>query len=194
MCVTLSVGALEPMSQFMRYAQVTPYMYDVPKYYFKIAPYLEAVLNKKSLRRSERNFYTINDLTTLNGQRLTMFSKHKKFGKDLWYGLIAPFFSTNMAVESWRNGAAKDVGTTCGINENVYDVDKVKVLDAEFDNSMDHSKWGVSMHKNASIACVGGINRQYSQYKRGGGAVCIDNIRLWNTLLNSVDEYTGCGF
>ncbi|KAK6031313.1 deoxyribonuclease II [Ostertagia ostertagi] len=94
---------------------------------------------------------------------------------------------------TWRNGAAKDVGTQCDDGENVYDVTSVKVLDKEYASSKDHSKWGVSMSESVPAVCIGDVNRQESQFKRGGGAVCIEDITLWRTFRGSVNSFLDCG-
>ncbi|EPB76496.1 deoxyribonuclease II [Ancylostoma ceylanicum] len=111
---------------------------------------------------------------------------------DIWYDFIAPYFNTPMAVETWRNGYARDLGTTCGLKPNVYDVNYVNLLGRTFANHQDHSKWGVSMNAAVPAVCIGDINRQESQYRRGGGAVCILDQKLWRTFYYSVIEYEEC--
>ncbi|KAJ1347908.1 deoxyribonuclease II [Parelaphostrongylus tenuis] len=52
---------------------------------------------------------------------------------------------------------------------------QVQLPSASFRNSLDHSKWGVSMDESMPFVCIGDVNRQISQFKRGGGAACIRN-------------------
>ncbi|KAK6028479.1 deoxyribonuclease II [Ostertagia ostertagi] len=192
-CLSLDANYLEDISQYMRYSQVTPYITNLPKNFEIIAPYLVDVVNRKSLGRSDTRFTTSHDFETRGHKRIKAFAKHKKFGKDLWHDFIAPYLRTPMAVETWRNGAAKDVGTQCDDGENVYDVTSVKVLDKEYASSKDHSKWGVSMSESVPAVCIGDVNRQESQFKRGGGAVCIEDVTLWRTFRGSVNSFSDCG-
>ncbi|KIH61478.1 hypothetical protein ANCDUO_08254 [Ancylostoma duodenale] len=74
----------------------------------------------------------------------------------------------------------------------VYDVNYVNLLGRTFANSQDHSKWGVSMNPAVPAVCIGDVNRQESQYRRGGGAVCIMDPKLWRTFYYSVTEYEEC--
>ncbi|EYC35768.1 hypothetical protein Y032_0986g3296 [Ancylostoma ceylanicum] len=192
LCLSLSTNALEDVGQYMRFAQVTPFLSNLPDSFKVVAPSLVDVVNKKSLSNSDTIFTTIRGLETLDGKRARGFSKHKKFGADLWYDFIAPNLKTPMAVETWRSGSGKDVGTKCGKKENVYDVNTVNILGKTFLNTNDHSKWGVSMNRDVPAVCIGDVNRQRSQYKRGGGAVCIEDVKLWETFHGSVGDYNGC--
>ncbi|EYC44074.1 hypothetical protein Y032_0473g2110 [Ancylostoma ceylanicum] len=95
----------------------------------------------------------------------------------------------------------------------VYDITAVNTLNISYVSSKDHSKWGVSMEEKKPVVCIGDINRQVrrisiqsfllalnpcievfkeSQNKRGGGAVCIENKKLWKTFYCSVAEYENC--
>ncbi|EPB76495.1 deoxyribonuclease-2 domain protein [Ancylostoma ceylanicum] len=192
LCLSLSTNALEDVGQYMRFAQVTPFLSNLPASFKVLAPSLVDVVNKKSPSKSASDFTTIRTIVTLNGKKAKGFAKGKKFGADLWYKFIAPNLKTSMAVETWRGGNAEDVGTTCGNKQNVYDVSSVTVLNTTFANSMDHSKWGVSMEQKIPAVCIGDVNRQVSQYKRGGGAVCIEDLKLWRTFYKSVGEYENC--
>ncbi|RCN27966.1 deoxyribonuclease-2 domain protein [Ancylostoma caninum] len=176
----------------MRFAQVTPFLSNLPASFRVVAPSLVDVVNKKSLSKSSTDFTTIRKIVTLDGKKAKGFAKGKRFGADLWYKFIAPNLKTSMAVETWRNGNAKNVGTTCGEKENVYDISVVKVLNATYPSSTDHSKWGVSMRETVPAVCIGDVNRQVSQYKRGGGAVCIEDLKLWKTFHKSIGKYEDC--
>ncbi|KAK6040671.1 deoxyribonuclease II [Cooperia oncophora] len=193
LCLSLDADALVDLSHYMRHSQVTPYITNLPKNFEIIAPYLVDVVNRKSLGRADTRYTTAHDFETRGHMRVKAFAKHKKFGQDLWHDFIALYLRTPMAVETWRNGAAKNVGTQCDNGENVYDIDSVKVLDKVFASSKDHSKWGVSMNENVPAVCIGDVNRQVSQFKRGGGAVCIEDKTLWKTFNGSVNSYLDCG-
>ncbi|KAJ1354078.1 Deoxyribonuclease II [Parelaphostrongylus tenuis] len=160
LCISFDVDALPAISQYMRFAQVTPFITKLPQSIK--APYFEDVMNKKSLNPSETKFTYSENIHTSGGTNITIFSKHKKFNEDLWHDLIAPSLKTPLAVETWRNGAARDVGTQCGDGENVYDVTQVQLPSATFRNSLDHSKWGVSMDESMPFVCIGDVNRQVS--------------------------------
>ncbi|KAK5977536.1 Deoxyribonuclease II [Trichostrongylus colubriformis] len=192
-CLSLDANFLEDISQYMRYSQVTPFITNLPKNFETLAPHLVDVVNKKSLGRSDTRFTTSHNIETVGHKRVKLFAKHKKFGKDLWHDFIALYLRTPMAVETWRNGAAANVGTQCELGNNVYDVTSVEVADKKFASSKDHSKWGVSMMESVPAVCIGDVNRQKSQFKRGGGAVCIEDATLWKTFRGSVSSYLNCG-
>ncbi|KAJ1347910.1 Deoxyribonuclease II [Parelaphostrongylus tenuis] len=192
LCISFGVDALPAVSQYMRFAQVTPYVTALPPSIKFLAPYFEDVIHKKSLSRSDTKFTYSQTIYTHDRTNVTIFSKHKKFNKDLWYGLIAPSLRTPLCVETWRNGAAQDVGTQCGGGENVYDVTEVRLPQATFSSTKDHSKWGVSMNESAPFVCIGDVNRQISQFNRGGGAACVQNKALWAAFYRSVATFAKC--
>uniref|UniRef100_A0A0R3PD91 Deoxyribonuclease-2-alpha n=1 Tax=Angiostrongylus costaricensis TaxID=334426 RepID=A0A0R3PD91_ANGCS len=192
LCISFDVDALPAISQYMRYAQVTPFIAKLPQ-----APYFEDVIRKKSLTRSDTIFTYSHTIQTQNEcnslfeaqeiqQRFLFFysaafpfseREHKCYFVDLWHDLIAPSLRTPLGVETWRNGAAQDVGTQCGDGANVgfsrvseflnilsshavYDVTEVQLPSAKFSSSSDHSKWGVSMRESSPVVCIGDVNRQ----------------------------------
>ncbi|VDM54602.1 unnamed protein product [Angiostrongylus costaricensis] len=191
-CISFDVDALPAISQYMRYAQVTPFIANLPQSIKLLAPYFDDVIHRRSLSRGETVFTFSKTIKTRQGVDVTIFSKHKKFGEDLWHDFIAPSLKTSLAVETWRNGAAQDIGSQCGDGANVYDVTQVQLPSGSFSSSKDHSKWGVSMNESMPYSCIGDINRQASQFKRGGGAACIQSKTLWKTLHNSVLSFEAC--
>ncbi len=43
--------------------------------------------------------------------------------------------------------------------------------------------------------CIGDINRQNSQKKRGGGTVCfINNVGVWYSYFNLIDSTENCDY
>ena len=53
-------------------------------------------------------------------------------------------------------------------------------FDYEWYYTKDHAKWAVSAEPN--WICVGDINRQTSQEKRGGGTIRFEDQDLWEQL------------
>lgn len=62
----------------------------------------------------------------------------------------------------------------------------------EWKSSEDHAKWAVSDALAVPYVCIGDINRMQSQFKRGGGSLCISNPHLWTALSSSVDSLEPC--
>ncbi|VDM69196.1 unnamed protein product [Strongylus vulgaris] len=48
------------------------------------------------------------------------------------------------------------------------------------------------MDEKVPAVCIGDVNRQESQFKRGGGAVCIQDRKLWKIFYGSVGAYDNC--
>lgn len=60
------------------------------------------------------------------------------------------------------------------IPHHVYNVKEVQLLKGEpFLDTVDHSKWCVT--DGGGTACIADTNREESQMKRGGGAICTDD-------------------
>merc|ERR1711924_180479 len=94
-----------------------------------------------------------------------------------------------LRVETWQNGATDLKMPTFCTPDYDYDVQNVSMVSmpdgVSWKETQDHSKWGVTDSSSKRTACVGDINRQYSQESRGGGAVCYDNSDHWSSF-NSI--------
>lgn len=64
--------------------------------------------------------------------------------------------------------------------------------DMEFKSTKDHSKWAVSGNSNRPWICIGDINRQFSQFNRGGGIVCFSNKKISSLYRNAIDDVECC--
>lgn len=64
--------------------------------------------------------------------------------------------------------------------------------------TQDHSKWAITTKgfdddtSAHPFACVGGINRQYSQEKRGGATMCHESKSLNGAYYDLINEYEDC--
>jgi deoxyribonuclease-2 len=145
------------------------------------------------------------ELVTSGGQRMLSFSKFTEFEDDLYSGLVAPSLKSNLYTETWSNGAGTmDSNCSKDIAYHVVNIEQIKltVLDLGFTVHNDHSKWAVTNaddlkwrgeEDDVRVACIGDINRQVDQLKRGGGTVCfLDNEQVWSQYHGLVVDVQGC--
>ncbi len=48
------------------------------------------------------------------------------------------------------------------------------------------------MSSSVPVVCFGDINRMTSQFKRGGGATCINNEKIWKQFYSAVVSSDSC--
>ncbi|XP_061184097.1 plancitoxin-1-like [Saccostrea echinata] len=127
-------------------------------------------------------------ISTVKGQSFRFFAKSSIFGKDLYDGLVAPDLSESLYVHTWE----ANWPSTCNMRFKVMNIEMIKFpSDMVFKSNSDHSKWTVSTKD--SWVCVGDINRATSQFKRGGGTMCLSSVSVWrafNALIKSVQNCT----
>ena len=123
--------------------------------------------------------------------------------------MVAPQLRTSLFVETWMVGRG-DLASDCTTDYKVFKLRlfinvlksklKFKVrnvrsmrfpqsTDVAFKNSEDHSKWAVG---NDDWICIGDINRQQSQARRGGGTVCMQNARVAAMYRSAIAEVECC--
>lgn len=105
-------------------------------------------------------------IKTFGNVQLEILAKSASFGQDIYDKLISPKLADPLLVRTWR--------------PKLLDTDFVSnVINAcfpntiEFNHGIDHSKWAVT--KNKHLICIGDINRQKTQAKRGGLSLCLTN-------------------
>ncbi|TKR69264.1 hypothetical protein L596_021445 [Steinernema carpocapsae] len=132
------------------------------------------------------------DLVTKRGTKFRSFAKTAKFGKDLYDSLVAPDLKTPLKVETWRRGSP--VPLDCSASYLVLDALEIKVgTTPQFKFTQDHSKMAVSASKKRPYTCIGDINRMISQFKRGGGTVCLRNFNVWQAYSTLIEQTNSCG-
>eukprot|EP00271_Cylindrocystis_brebissonii_P020206 TRINITY_DN6606_c0_g1_i1.p1 TRINITY_DN6606_c0_g1~~TRINITY_DN6606_c0_g1_i1.p1 ORF type:complete len:162 (-),score=20.22 TRINITY_DN6606_c0_g1_i1:413-838(-) len=118
-----------------------------------------------------------------------------------------------MAWETWQNGGvANNLPSSC-YPQFSHTIASVTFGATTWTVSKDHAKWGVTLdiepcpcdsthssrkllHEHGALArtangvpsvCIGDMNRQYSQAKRGGGTLCfLGNTALVASFANSI--------
>ena len=120
-------------------------------------------------------------------------------GSSKWSG-------TGLFVETWRKGTGPSNDGKVGLcahkppDDYSYDVVNVgeitatlsKQGDSTFPFQKDHSKWAVTEGvSDGKWVCFGDKNRELSQDKRGGGAMCMMNDALHDVFSSSISVLGG---
>ncbi|VDM78824.1 unnamed protein product [Strongylus vulgaris] len=78
LCLSLDANVLQDVGEYMRFAQVTPFKSNLPKFHQVLindyrAPALQDVVKRKSLGRKNTVYTTIRNIQTLGGKKLAGF-------------------------------------------------------------------------------------------------------------------------
>lgn len=153
---------------------------------------------------NERKRVIKNDVSTLAqtiktraGMELQLYSKSAAFDGDMYSSWINNELETALYVESWRNGKGNPLESSCP--RDSYSVNNVRTMklgvqDARisWSSSIDHSKWAISNEKSSGYVCIADINRMQSQFKRGGGAICIHSPSCWSLFSGLISDIEPC--
>jgi deoxyribonuclease II len=126
------------------------------------------------------------DFRSKGGHPFRLIAKNRHWNDDFWVDLVGPRLEADLDVETWR----RDTTDADAVDDDkVHDVKIVRGIDLRplsqpyvWPNSCDHAKWAVAAVHEAPWVCVGDINLDHSQRKRGGGAICFQHQVLWENL------------
>ena len=192
LCLTLSTDSLNTVGEQMQIAR--PHIFDsrAPSFVANSMPELQNAINGDHVKTASTS---IKDITSKGGESFTSFMKTGKWGKDLYEDLVAPTLKAGLYTETWQNGVG-NLPSYCNSSYpfNAINIDHVRTAEGlVWKNSQDHSKWCVTMDRNAKVACFGGINRQHGNTVRGGGTLCWkDNKVVWESVLSMVEDLKPC--
>ncbi|KAJ4461580.1 putative deoxyribonuclease II family protein [Paratrimastix pyriformis] len=181
-CLTLGTSMLNTLGSHLQYERPFVYESHMPEALEFVLPnILDAMHGQAVLGVGAKS---ILEVTTQGGVTMTGFAKNAAWGKDLDEDLIEPHLKIPMAWETWMRPYFS------GFCPPEYAYKSVNVKNVQIDGiswkeTQDHSKWGISLTESKPWVCIGGINRMASQRKRGGGAICYQNKRIW-TFFNSI--------
>ncbi|CAH8510849.1 unnamed protein product [Schistosoma turkestanicum] len=150
--------------------------------------------------------------TAGNSFRLNHFSKSVNFGKDLYADFVAPTLKTSLDTETWQHDGS--IPSACHRQYSVKNIESIYIETTETTilNAQDHAKWAVTVSSSSSSSsnqrtehtnnnnnnnnnhwiCLGDINRQPHQFKRGGGTMCIQDQKLWQSFYDSIQRVEEC--
>jgi len=190
MCLTLNTATFDTVAQALYIDW--PQIYD-STFSSKLSstlPTLAKVLAKKKASGAQVQMFNI---TTVAGKLFTVFAKNREWNSELYLDAVAPYYSDGLYAETWLNGVGL-IGSVCQPYP-VFDVAVVTLPGgARWTINDDHSKWAIT--QKLHYVCVGDINREYGQFKRGGGTVCTLDDAVWgafSAIITSVNSTCGAG-
>jgi deoxyribonuclease-2 len=167
-----------------------------------VAPNIEQLIAKKWPKGIDQDIKEITSVKGINFQSFARNSKQAGKDGDLYSKFIAPALKTNLLVETWRRGAGNPLESECKTAKHANNIKTVKLTFTNKGASLpsstaweyikDHAKWAVSADEKSPFSCVGDINRMESQFKRGGGTVCLNHKDIWSTMKGAIVEVEPC--
>ncbi|EAR86534.2 deoxyribonuclease II (macronuclear) [Tetrahymena thermophila SB210] len=167
-----------------------PFVYDgfVSKMHSQF-PYFTRML--KNIRDVEKDQDTVN-FKTLKGVSMIKFSKSGKWAVPFYDKVAATNLKTNLFVESWGSPQEEPECSqgSFSVYSNLY-ID-FQQSGIQYKWTKDHSKYAISSDSSKPYVCLGDINRQTSQWKRGGGTVCFQNQQVYNNFKKIMVQQQDC--
>uniref|UniRef100_A0A3Q1JL63 Deoxyribonuclease-2-alpha n=1 Tax=Anabas testudineus TaxID=64144 RepID=A0A3Q1JL63_ANATE len=127
-------------------------------------------------------------LTSDGGQTFYSIAKNVVKEGDL-YVSIAKSVKSDLNVQTWQ--CNKDqVASYCDDTYKVYNVRSVKTgsTPGNWKCGNDHSKWCVTTDETKPWTCIADVNRASTQFKRRGGALCINDKEIMNIFKKIVEK------
>ncbi|KAM4580788.1 deoxyribonuclease-2-alpha isoform 2-T2 [Odontesthes bonariensis] len=197
-CVTYPLDRFQTIGEQLQINQPNVYDCDVPESLASLVPALAAVCGKKHL--SGQTFPHVKPvsnrsvtLTSKDGTDFISFAKGASFNNDLYHSWVAPALKSDLLVQFWVRSTGV-LPSNCSLGWKVLDI---KILNPgqtfTFKASQDHSKWAVSPRAGGGWVCVGDINRNQAEEKRGGGTVCLQDPRVWKAYRAAALQCEACG-
>jgi len=189
LCISMNYNQLASIGTQLYYNHPTIYSSMLPTSMAQANPDLAKAIAKQFQQGASHT--SIKHLVSAGGTAFTSFAKTADFNADLYDGIVAPTLGVSLSVETWRRGSA--IPLACHNHQTVLDVQNVHVLQSNaYHYTKDHSKFAVSAVGTLPFVCIGDINRMTTQYKRGGGAVCMNDFFVWTAYKNIVVDTNHC--
>lgn len=169
-----------------------PQLYNVPSFTqateAAIPKLVEVVSQGKWTSEGKAKVQTI---TSIGGQKFKVFAKSKAWGQDL-YALVASEYNADVWAETWQNSNKVDLPNYCAQTgshgpHNVFNIKEYTVAGYTMYQNKDHTKLAIVPEDN--VLCIGDINRQSTQFARGGGTACFVNKVLVGQINSELYAY-----
>lgn len=125
----------------------------------------------------------------IDGTRV-MFMKPSSAEVDIWASCVAPYFGSEVSVESWIHGTMDEPYCPPNYPFATVDIQSLQFPEGQnFTEYEDHSKWGILENP---LVCFGDLNRVTSQMVRGGSVYCWKDVMLWAQLNEMIVSTNSC--
>ncbi|KAM4568648.1 deoxyribonuclease-2-alpha isoform 2-T2 [Fundulus diaphanus] len=200
-CVTYPLQRFQAIGEQLQINQPNVYDCDVPESLASLVPALAAACNRKlspHVRTASNRSVT---LTSAGGTDFISFAKGAKFDDDLYHSWVAPALKSDLLVQFWVRSTGI-LPSNCSLGWKVLDITLINPGQTfTFKNTQDHSKWAVSPRAarggsrggGGGWVCVGDINRNEAEERRGGGTVCLQDPVVWKAYRNAALKCESCG-
>ncbi|KAE8620032.1 hypothetical protein XENTR_v10010074 [Xenopus tropicalis] len=174
--------------QQLLYNTILPYDSSIPEDFSVDFPELKTAAEKGAVTQPPWNRQVV--LTSVGGKQFTSFSKHAHFSDDLYSGWVSQVLKSHLFVQFWQNSRGV-LPSNCSLPFHTYNIMEIDISCAySFSTHNDHSKWCVT--DGAGWACVGDMNRDVKEERRGGGTVCVNDPNVWKSFRSLVSSYNNC--
>jgi len=209
LCLSLDADQFTTVGRHLMYTYPWNYDFRIPSWMESRFPDLAASSQGEHVRR--KPYYHLGSVQTRAGVDFKIFGKYSKWGKDIYHDLVAPSLGTSLNVETWRRDHKYVLTSNCSGEFDVYNVEDLDFHTDQFYTRFsyfdDHSKWAVSETKSKgdiesnSIVidddfekwtCIGGINRESTQFKRAGATVCNSLSQIWEQFDKIITHIEPC--
>lgn len=114
---------------------------------------------------------------------------------DLYHSWVAPTLQSDLLVQFWIRSTGV-LPSDCSEGWKVLDITLLNPGQVfTYKTSQDHSKWAVSptaAGQGGGWVCVGDINRNEAEEKRGGGTVCLQDPVVWKAYRTAALDCESC--
>lgn len=186
-CVTYAYDQFKEIGLQLEYIHAYSYDSHIPTTFHNK---LRCVAQRSCYPKREP-WFRIKELTSVSGSRFTSFAKYTRFKDDLYSGLLVSHLAQPLFVKSWGKMKSRlDSNCSSDIPYDVYNVESVDLMGHTVMDTADHSKWCVTLSRGWT--CIADTNREESQMKRGGGAICSDDVAVWEAFYKLVSKHQHC--
>uniref|UniRef100_A0A4W6EGW0 Deoxyribonuclease-2-alpha n=1 Tax=Lates calcarifer TaxID=8187 RepID=A0A4W6EGW0_LATCA len=129
-------------------------------------------------------------LTSRGGQQFGSIAKQQS-PDDLYFAIASlPEVNSNVLVQTWGGQDDRDKSYCPKNGKDVNNIIYVVTDLGDWEPGNDHSKWCVA--KDKPLTCIADVNRADSQFRRPGGALCIDNEKIKNIFNKFLQKPVDC--
>ncbi|KAK7885876.1 hypothetical protein WMY93_025497 [Mugilogobius chulae] len=136
-------------------------------------------------------------LNSSQAQQFISFAKRSTFNEATCTLLGVPALHSPLLVQFWIHFSGI-LPSDCSEGWDVLNILQLApgpTPDPGFRTSVDHSKWAVSPESaeaGGGWICVGDINRNEAEERRGGGTVCVREPRVWKAYRSAALQCQDC--